>query len=654
MELFDPVSCVKGVGAKTAQLFERLGVYSVSDMLSFFPRRFESYPPICGGLFETGSVCALKLTVTSKPLVKRGRIVIVSCNATDGFSGFRLMWFRTPYIASTIKMGREYIFYGVVKSADASFTVEHPRVFGEDEYKKLLDCMQPVYPLTKGLSNKTVTNTVKRIFEAGLTLPETLSKETLDKYGFPPNDAALKAMHFPKSQDEFERARRKFVYIEFYEFLKALYDERDKNTGEINTAPIKSSPIADAIADGGLPYTLTVSQTQAIKEIKADIASEHRMKRLLEGDVGSGKTIVAFLTMLSFAENGYKSAIMAPTEVLAAQHYEALKSFVKEHDLPYDVVLLTGSVKGAARKEALSLLTGDAPVLAVGTQALFQDGVEMTDLGLVVTDEQHRFGVNQRHLLASKGDKPHILQMSATPIPRSLAMILYGGLDISQMREKPVGRLSIKTAVIGLSDRMTAYKLIYSQIQKGHQAYIICPFIEESEAVSGHDVISYARELKSTFPTDVRISMLNGRMSPSEKDEIMTGFAQGRSDILVSTTVVEVGINVPNATVIMIENAERFGLSQLHQLRGRVGRSKEQSYCVLVNESDSENAAKRLNIMHESDDGFHIAEEDLRLRGPGDYFGVRQSGNPVFALGDIYADSDIFKAAAADARSATA
>ncbi len=648
MELNDSVSCIKGVGNKTTVLLNRLGVYSVSDMLSFFPRAFTSYPEVSEGLFETGKLCALRLTVTSKPLVKKGRIAIVTCNATDGFSGFRLTWFRAPYIARQIHMDGEYIFYGVVESKGSNFSMDHPKVFETADYDALTKRLQPVYPLTRGLTNAAVTKAINNIFESGLSLPESLPDKILAKYDFPGNDIALRNMHFPQSREEFDRARRKFVYQEFYEFLTALRRERDKNKIEPNCAVIKDAPMSEAIADGGLSYTLTDSQTDAIAQIRKDIASNRRMRRLLEGDVGSGKTIVAFIIMAAFAENGYSSALMAPTEVLADQHYESLCKFVSEHDLPCKAVLLKGSVKGSARNEALDELSSGEPVMAVGTQALFQEGVEISSLGLVVTDEQHRFGVNQRESLAAKGQCPHILQMSATPIPRTLSMILYGGLDISRMTNKPAERLHIKTAVIGERDRMTAYKLIYSEIKKGHQAYIICPLIEESEAVDAHNVTDYVDELKETLPKDVRIAMLNGRMSPSEKNEIMESFGAAESDILVSTTVVEVGINVPNATVIMIENAERFGLSQLHQLRGRVGRSKEQSYCILLNESDSENVAKRLEIMHESDDGFYIAEEDLKFRGPGDYFGVRQSGSPVFALGDIYADSDLLKAAAED------
>ncbi len=653
MKLEDPITVVKGVGSKTAELFEKIGVYSISDMLLYFPRTFLEFPdPVENGLFKVGNECAIRAEIISRPIVKKGKIPVVITNVTDGVTDIKLIWFRSVYIASQLKPGSSRIFYGTVVSKDGIFTMEQPRMFSEEDYVNLQKNMQPVYPLVLGLKNNTVRKTVKYILEDdGIkeSLDEILPYDIVKKYGFNSIKKTYESMHFPKSKRNFADARKRLVYQEFLAFSLRLKYERSLEDDRGNGISVKNVDDIRRLEDT-LPFKLTNSQKSTLDDIFNDISKEHTMRRIIQGDVGSGKTIVAFFAMAAFASNGYSSAIMAPTAVLAAQHYDSLCEFLKMTGLPYEAVLLTGSLSEKQKKDAREKLERKSPVLAVGTQALIQDKVKFKNLGLAVTDEQHRFGVRQRMNLSEKGNDTHMLYMSATPIPRTLSMILYGDLSISDMKDMPKGRLPIKTAVIDDSQRKKAYQLMMREINEGRQAYIICPLVEESELTEARDTFTYTKELKSILPSYVKIDMLHGKMSPSEKNTVMHRFARGKTDVLVSTTVVEVGVNVPNATVIMIENAERFGLSQLHQLRGRVGRGSAQSYCMLVNGSTDPKAQERLNIMHESSDGFYISEKDLALRGPGDYFGIRQSGDPSFKLADIYADSSILKDAAADAQ----
>ena len=627
-----------------------MGVYSVSDMLLSFPRTYVQYPALTeSGLIEVGQFCAVAAHSAGRVSVRRsGRLTITSCNVTDGWITFLMTWFNSPFIAKLLKEPNEYVFYGKVITKGGRFAMEQPKVFRVSEYEKRRQSLQPVYHLTEGLKNRTVVKAVASILDAGVSLPEILPRKVLEEHGFPPQDTALRMIHFPQSAEEYELARKKLAYEEFFLFLLGIRYQKMSLEELPNACPISDlSGVETSVRR--LPYTLTDGQRRTLEEICADVTGETCMQRLIQGDVGSGKTVLAFLTMLLFARNGYQSALMAPTETLAKQHAEALKAFLAQQGECFDVILLTGSVRAPQKKQIYERLQESGPCLVVGTHALFQEKVSFSNLGLVITDEQHRFGVRQRERLSGKGIFPHILVMSATPIPRSLALILYGDLDVSVIPELPKERRKIKNAVITPQLRRKAYQLIYKEIKAGHQAFIICPLVEHSDAVEAEDVTEYTQMLRETFPDDVKIGCLHGRMKAQEKEQVMEDFAQNRTQLLVSTTVIEVGINVPNATVMMVENAERFGLAQLHQIRGRVGRGTAQSYCILVNGSGKPEAGKRLEVLQRSNDGFEIAQEDLRMRGPGEYFGERQSGEMSFRVASIYEDSALLQEASSDA-----
>ena len=454
----------------------------------------------------------------------------------------------------------------------------------------------------------------------------------------------MKQIHFPDDFDALVEARSRLVFDEFFLFIMGMRYQNKKQQKDKNEFEFTDDAFIDRMIEK-LPYELTGAQKKTIDEIKQDIKSPYVMQRLIQGDVGSGKTIVAFLLMAWASKCGYQSAIMAPTEVLANQHYETFCSLVSQFGLDSPVVLLTGSMTAKQKREAYERLENEKNALIIGTHALIQEKADFSNLSLVITDEQHRFGVKQRESFSDKGRKPHILVMSATPIPRTLAIIIYGDMDISVINEVPAKRLPIKNCVVGTAFRPKAYSFIEEQVRAGHQAYVICPLVEETENSEGENVTDYANVLKAALPKDITVDVLNGRMKSKAKDEVMQRFANNESQVLVSTTVVEVGVNVPNSTVMMVENSERFGLAQLHQLRGRVGRGEYQSYCIFVTGNKSEKIRKRLEILNKSNDGFKIAEEDLRLRGPGDFFGVRQSGDFDFGIADVFTDAKTLKEA---------
>ena len=646
MNLESSIRECKGVGEKTQALFANLGVYSVSDMLLHFPRDYVQYPPIAEqGMFEVDSLCAIRGKVVGKPYVHKGRISVTSCNVFDGYFRYRMTWFRMPYLAKQLKEGEEFVFFGKVQGKQGQFVMEQPRMFSCKDYVTMQENMQPVYGLTGGLKNQIVCKAISDILAHGIVPKEILPEEILKKMQLPTQSEAYAQIHFPTNKEQYENARRKIAFEELFLFVLGLKYQKNHLASVPNNYPVKDYAIEEAVR-AALSYDLTAGQTQTISEIKRDLSGAHSMQRMVQGDVGSGKTIVAFLTMLFLAQNGYQAAMMAPTEVLAKQHFAALSDLVSRLGLSVPVVLLTGSTKGAQRKAVYDLLAREAPVLAVGTHALFQEKVSYGCLGLVITDEQHRFGVRQREAFSEKGKVPHVLVMSATPIPRTLGMILYGDLDVSIMEGAPAKRLPIKNCVVGPDYRMTAYRMIYKEVTDGHQAYVICSLVSASEEIKAQDTETYTETLRATLPEGVTIACLHGQMKADEKNRIMEAFHDGKIQVLVSTTVIEVGVDVPNATVILIEDAQRFGLAQLHQLRGRVGRSDLQSYCILMNTSDQPKAAERLEVLNHSNDGFFIAEEDLRLRGPGDYFGVRQSGDMVFRVADIYRDKDLLVKAA--------
>jgi len=490
-----------------------------------------------------------------------------------------------------------------------------------------MNSMQPVYRLTAGLTNNAVTKAVKQCLDI-TCMKEYLPEEVINDTGVTDLDKAVHDIHFPKNMEAFAAARKRLAFDEFFIFTLAMRSlSRGTHDGETGYI-IPESPYSEQILKN-LGYKLTNAQHKVYSEILDDMSGHKIMNRLIQGDVGSGKTIVALLAMIDAAHSGYQSALMAPTEVLAAQHYETFSHIIEANNLPVKCILMTGAMSAAAKREAHRMAAEGEADIVIGTHAVITDNVSFDRLALVVTDEQHRFGVKQREALHHKGNKPHIIVMSATPIPRSLAIILYGDLDISVIDEKPAMRLPIKNCVVDDSYRPNAYRFIQKELDKGHQAYIICPMAKESDEEDNklENVVKYAAGLKEKFPPQVRIEYLHGKLKPSVKNDIMERFAQGQIDILVSTTVVEVGINVPNATVMVVENADRFGLAGLHQLRGRVGRGDAQSYCIFISNTRNAMTKERLNILKESNDGFYISEQDLKLRGPGDMLGVRQSGD---------------------------
>ncbi len=522
--------------------------------------------------------------------------------------------------------------------------MEQAKLYKPEEYGKMAGRMMPCYGTTKGLTNNAITKAVRQALAVSSLPQDHLPDIIRESEHLDPLEDAIRQMHFPDSKELLVQARERLVFDEFLLFILMLRRMREDNQVVQNQYPMIDVAQTGRLLEA-LPYRLTAAQQKVWTEIRSDLTSEHVMNRLIQGDVGSGKTILAFLALLMCVANGYQGAMMAPTEVLAAQHYESLSQLQKQYKLPIRPVLLTGSATAKERRQIYAQIeSGEANVI-LGTHALIQDKVVYHDLALVITDEQHRFGVRQRESLAQKGKQVHVLVMSATPIPRTLAIILYGDLHISVLDELPANRLPVKNCVVNTSYRETAYRFMEKEIAAGHQVYIICPMVEEGEMAELEDVVSYTARLKSILPAEIQIAALHGKMNPAQKNRIMEAFAARQIDILVSTTVIEVGINVPNATVMMVENAERFGLAQLHQLRGRVGRGDTQSYCIFMSKSPKPETLARLKILNESNDGFYIASQDLKLRGPGDLFGIRQSGALKFVLGDIFQDASILQRA---------
>ena len=650
---------IKGIGDKTAALFNKLDITDTEDLLKYFPSEYDLFEPVTHiDRLKAGEICAIRVNIISAPIIRRIRkLSILSFNVSDGHGEMNIVYFNAPYLKNSIKKGEECVFRGKVINKGHKFSFSNPKKYKIEDYEKLSGTRQPIYRTTKGLSSLTVQKSVKKAYEAEMIagadlstspLYDRLPASVIEKRDLMAYKDAIREIHMPTDMETLYRARNRLAYQEFYEFIINL--NRLGTFRQPNTCPMIE--VAETLRlIQSLPYELTPDQLYVWNEIKNDLTSEERMIRLLQGDVGCGKTVIAILSLLMCVSNGYQGAFMVPTEVLAVQHFETITSFTEKYNLPFKPVLLTGQVKGKTRKEMLENIASGEYNLIVGTQALFQEGVSYNKLGLVITDEQHRFGVLQREALADKGITPAVLIMSATPIPRTLAMILYGDLKISTIHTMPQGRLPIKNCVVDTSYRPTAYKFITDQVKEGHQVYIICPQVEEGEVIGVENVTDYSTELKSYLPEEIRIGALHGQMASSSKDRILDSFAKGEIDVLVSTTVVEVGVNVPNATVMYVENADRFGLAQLHQLRGRVGRGDFQSYCIFMTDNSSDKAQARLNILLESNDGFTIASKDMELRGPGDIFGIRQSGDIIFSIGDIYQDSELIMWAKEDAES---
>lgn len=641
------ITALKGIGEKTAGLFHKLRITTAEELVRYYPRDYEYFSePVELAQAEQGEVAAVLGRIRGNIAVRhvRGLSITAFEVACAGGGTLHMTYFNMPYLKNSLKRDITYIFRGVLQRKGSRCVMEQARMYKPEEYGKMASHMLPRYPTTKGLSSNAITKAMRQAVSlvdlSDDYLPEPIRREE----GLLTLEEAVRQMHFPESRGTLVKARERLVFDEFLLFILMIRRMRESNEGLASRYPMIEVAQTGRLIEA-LPYSLTRAQEKVWAEIRSDMTSAHAMNRLIQGDVGSGKTILAFLALIMCAANGCQGAMMAPTEVLAAQHYETLLQMQKQYQLPVNPVLLTGSTSAKERKLIYAQIeSGEANVI-LGTHALIQDKVTYHKLALVVTDEQHRFGVRQRESLAQKGNTVHVLVMSATPIPRTLAIILYGDLHISVLDELPANRLPIKNCVVNTSYRETAYRFIEKEVSAGRQAYIICPMVEEGETEELEDVVSYTAKLKGTLDSSIQIASLHGRMKAAEKNRIMEAFAAHQIDVLVSTTVIEVGINVPNATVMMVENAERFGLAQLHQLRGRVGRGDAQSYCIFMSRSQKPETMARLKILNESNDGFYIASQDLKLRGPGDLFGIRQSGDLRFSLGDIYQDAAILQRA---------
>ena len=642
------IETLKGIGEKTAKLFEKVGIRTIDDLLHYYPKGYDTYgePKAIGELSEdeTGTVEGfLKSGATG---VHVNGLSIVQATISDMTGKLRLVWYHMPYLKNTLRPDSHFIFRGRVIRKKNGLTMEQPQMFKPEAYEELLSSMRPVYAQTKGLGNKMITSAVEQALAfrtlerdylpAGLRIANELVE-----YNF-----AIEHIHFPSNEEELKFARKRLVYDEFFFFLLAVRHLKEKRQNVQSPFHMeKQDECRKLLAE--LPYRLTNAQLRTLEEVLRDLKSGSVMNRLIQGDVGSGKTIIAVLALLAACENGYQGALMVPTEVLARQHFESVTELFEKHGVDKKVILLTGSMTAKEKRIAYEKVASHEADIIIGTHALIQEKIVYDNLALVITDEQHRFGVAQREMFGNKGQMPHVLVMSATPIPRTLAIILYGDLDISVIDELPANRLPIKNCVVDKSYRPRAYRFIENEVKNGRQAYVICPMVEESEMIDAENVLDYTKILRQNLP-GIRVEYLHGKMKGKEKNKIMEEFAAGEIQVLVSTTVIEVGVNVPNATVMMIENAERFGLAQLHQLRGRVGRGDKQSYCIMVNASGNKEKNGRLAVLNKSNDGFYIASEDLKLRGPGDIFGIRQSGDLEFQLADIYTDAVTLKKVSED------
>jgi len=646
MRLSDPVTKIRGVGDKTATAFRKLKIETVQDLIRLYPRRYLGYQtPVPIRDAPELERCTIQATICTAIKVNKGpRYVIVTASAQDATGSVELVWFNMPFLGSVLRKGETYCFTGLIRIKSKRRVMEHPEYFTPYKYQDMRSVLQPVYPLVAGVKNNQLRKAVQEVCEVIRTLPDPLPEQAREEYGLLPLGEASYRIHFPKDEGELSAAARRLAFDEFYRFLLDVQTLREENT-RLTSAHVLTEEAVSRVPGflAGLPYALTAGQQSALQDIIDDMSGGTVMNRLIQGDVGCGKTIVAAAALYVTVLSGYQGALMVPTEVLAMQHFRDLEQLFRPYKIR--VALLTGSMSLKEKREVCAGLSDGSIRIVVGTHALIQDKVQYQSLGLVITDEQHRFGVRQRERLQEKGELPHVLVMSATPIPRTLAIILYADLDISLITELPGGRKRILNCVVGTDYRPTAYQFIKKEVSAGHQAYVICPKVEDSEGVELENVASYTEGLKGLYGASVRVEGLHGRMKEEEKQRILQDFVDRRIDVLVSTTVIEVGINNPNATVMMIENAERFGLAQLHQLRGRVGRGDAQSYCIFINGNITEESKERLKVLEESNDGFHIAAEDLRLRGPGDFFGVRQSGDIMFRLADIYQHADVLKAA---------
>ena len=640
-----PVRYLKGVGPKTAERFEKLGILTLSDLLCHYPRRYLDFSkPYSIAEAPADTECVVKAEVFAKP---GGRILpggrrMERITAGDDVSSLEITWFNNPYAAQKLELGQEYYFQGIVTGGMLRRQMVNPQVRTDAQVKS--SPFEAVYPQTEGLTSSAIAKCVRQLLPHAELLPDPLPPEMLKKYRLLSKADAVRAIHCPATEEEAFAARRRLIYEEL--LVLQLGIGRMKNHGAASTgAPMKK---ADASSFWeSLPFSPTGAQRRAVEEILTDMSGETSMNRLLQGDVGSGKTLVAAAAIWACIRAGYQAALLVPTEILASQHAENLNRLLSPFGIR--VALLTGGMKAAARRTTLAAIRDDEADLIVGTHAILSEGVEFARLGLAVVDEQHRFGVRQRGLLAEKAANPHLLVMSATPIPRTLGLLMYGDLDISILDELPPGRKPVKTRCITGKKRADLYGFLDREIDSGRQVYIVCPAIEDAGGSGLNAVKSYYEDIAKAYLPDRRVGLMHGKLKPKEKAEVMDDFKSGRLDALVSTTVIEVGVDVPNATVMVIENAERYGLSALHQLRGRVGRGAAESWCFLVSDNASESVQKRLKFLCSTSDGFAVAQYDLETRGPGDFFGSRQHGLPTLQIADLMNDTRTLHAAQSEA-----
>ena len=640
-----PVRYLKGVGPKTAERFEKLGILTLSDLLCHYPRRYLDFSkPYSIAEAPADTECVVKAEVFAKP---GGRILpggrrMERITAGDDVSSLEITWFNNPYAAQKLELGQEYYFQGIVTGGMLRRQMVNPQVRTDAQVKS--SPFEAVYPQTEGLTSSAIAKCVRQLLPHAELLPDPLPSEMLKKYRLLSKADAVRAIHCPATEEEAFAARRRLIYEEL--LVLQLGIGRMKNHGAASTgAPMKkadASPFWESLS-----FSPTGAQRRAVEEILTDMSGETSMNRLLQGDVGSGKTLVAAAAIWACIRAGYQAALLAPTEILASQHAENLNRLLSPFGMR--VALLPGGMKAAARRTTLAAIRDDEADLIVGTHAILSEGVEFARLGLAVVDEQHRFGVRQRGLLAEKAANPHLLVMSATPIPRTLGLLMYGDLDISILDELPPGRKPVKTRCITGKKRADLYGFLDREIDSGRQAYIVCPAIEDAGGSGLNAVKSYYEDIAKAYLPDRRVGLMHGKLKPKEKAEVMDDFKSGRLDALVSTTVIEVGVDVPNATVMVIENAERYGLSALHQLRGRVGRGAAESWCFLVSDNASESVQKRLKFLCSTSDGFAVAQYDLETRGPGDFFGSRQHGLPTLQIADLMNDTRTLHAAQSEA-----
>ena len=637
MQLKAPIQYVKGVGPTRAEAFKKLSVTTVGALLRYYPRAYEDWSRIVPiREMPENETCCIRATVCHRPTKIRvpGGLLLYKTSVTDGAGLLNLTFFNNKYIGNQLKEGEEYLFFG-----KAAYNKYGAREMASPLFQKPHSAhrIRPIYPSSAALPSKTIERCVQNALDSlDAPIPDFLPEEVRTQNGLCTLDEAIRGIHFPSDGKTLETARRRLIFDELFLLQLGLLQMKTRAQTHTTGCVILRDKTQDFAAH--LPFTMTNAQSRAVREAVADMRSGEPMNRLLQGDVGSGKTAVAAALVYTAAANGLQSAVMAPTEVLAEQHLRTFENFFAGTNVR--TALLTGSMTAAEKRAAKAALADGSVQLAVGTHALIQEDVDFKRLGLVVTDEQHRFGVAQRATLAAKGDSPHILVMSATQIPRTLGLMLYGDLDVSVLDELPPGRQPVETYCVGTSYRPRIYNFLKKHIQKGLQGYIVCPLVEEGES----DLVpaqEYYAELQNGAFRGYRLGLLHGRMKPKEKEKVMRAFAAGEIDLLVSTVVIEVGVDVPNAVVMVIENAERFGLSQLHQLRGRVGRGSEKSTCILVSDAQNEEAKARFNVLCETTDGFKIADADLKLRGPGDFFGKRQHGLPALRLADLLRDTGL-------------